>query len=193
MTIRIQDIKYPAITSKISLMSAITTNNIKDINTILHDRVIPLYLTAADKKPMLTYAIEEGAKANTVEALLKNGFKTNTHARIDTEKKFDTPLMAAARLGKNDIAKVLLEYNAKIYTKNKNEQTAFDIALNKKHFDVAEGIIKNGAMDPNHIKFSLAATFIGAGLAVSAFVLAVGIPLALDSSNKCNSVNIISS
>lgn len=49
-----------------------------------------------------------------------------------------TPLMAAAKFGAEDIAKLLLEHGAKPFDVNQDGETAYDIAMKNGHYSIAK-------------------------------------------------------
>jgi hypothetical protein len=92
--------------------------------------------------PFLTKLLSEGADVNigfTNEQDLH--FVTNDSSDVVIYVSGDTPLHAAARLGKLDVVKLLLLYNPDINRGNSSGQTAFDYACFKNYNDVQNEIL----------------------------------------------------
>ncbi|VAW56573.1 hypothetical protein MNBD_GAMMA07-560 [hydrothermal vent metagenome] len=72
-------------------------------------------------------------QTNMIKTLLRVGVDLNLKNIEGT-----TPLMAAAEYGENDIAKILIENGANIKAQNNISETAYDIAMKHKHYDLAK-------------------------------------------------------
>ncbi len=93
----------------------------------------------AKKRSGLFEAIKVGDKKSVLRFLEKRG-------RVNAKRKGKTPLMMAARYGKLDIAKILIDKGASINAKEKStDQTALHIAIYNKHPSIALLLIDHGA------------------------------------------------
>lgn len=77
-------------------------------------------------------------QTNMIRSLLRVGIDINIQNIEGT-----TPLMAAAEYGVEDIAKILLDNGAITTTVNNENESAFDIAMKNKNFDIARLISPN--------------------------------------------------
>lgn len=72
-------------------------------------------------------------QTNMIRSLLRVGIDLNTRNIEGT-----TPLMAAAEYGAEDITRILLENGANKTALNNDNESAYDIAVKNKHFDIAK-------------------------------------------------------
>ncbi|HEO64990.1 MAG TPA: hypothetical protein ENI73_03870, partial [Spirochaetes bacterium] len=93
----------------------------------------------ARKRPDLFDAIKAGNKKSVLRFLKKS-------VRINAKRKGKTPLMTAARYGRLNIARILIEKGANIHVREKStSQTALHIAIYNHHPSIALLLIKKGA------------------------------------------------
>ncbi len=72
-------------------------------------------------------------QTNMIRSLLRVGIDLNIRNIEGT-----TPLMAAAEYGVEDITRILLENGANRTTLNNDNESAYDIAVKNKHFNIAK-------------------------------------------------------
>ncbi|HED36389.1 MAG TPA: ankyrin repeat domain-containing protein [Gammaproteobacteria bacterium] len=83
-------------------------------------------------------------QTNMIRSLLRVGIDLNTRNIEGT-----TPLMAAAEYGVEDITRILLENGASTTALNNDNESAYDIAVKNKHFDIAKLISPDEKITPS--------------------------------------------
>lgn len=89
----------------------------------------------------LIEAIENG-NLKAAQSALRNGADVNKVGRSDS---FRTPLMIAATEGKENLAKLLVEYGADVNAIDVGGDTALMWAANDGHLNVVEFLVEHGA------------------------------------------------
>jgi len=89
----------------------------------------------------LIEAIENG-NLKAAQSALRNGADVN---KVGERDSFRTPLMIAADEGKENLAKLLVEYGADVNAKDLGGDTALMWAANGGHLNVVEFLVEHGA------------------------------------------------
>lgn len=95
---------------------------------------------AAEGKPLLVKAIEDGADAKQVAELLKQG----AHINISDSRK-RTPLMFAVAMLKPDIVRLLLEHGANLNLKQEDGKSALLLAVDRRAGEIVKLLLENKA------------------------------------------------
>lgn len=82
------------------------------------------------------------ANAQEVDNLLRKGVSANVRSTTNR-----TPLMLATALGSRSIVRLLLRYGADVHAKDNNGLTPLAIAKRRQHREIADDLVKAGALE----------------------------------------------
>ena len=124
-----------------ALQDACSANQLEALKVLLDAGADPNE-RGTDGTGILPWAVGYGY-TEVVRELVKAG------TRIDDplDRFGQTPLMQAARTGKTEIVRTLLELGAKIGAKDREGKTALDYAKEKGHAEIAEILNQAGGKD----------------------------------------------
>ncbi len=109
------------------LLAAIRRNELKIINSLLKKEInLNSEHTSFTQTPIIAALKKGNTKAKIIEALLKNGAKTNIH-----DQNGITPLHIAATGKSSQHVKLLLDYGASINAKTTTNKKPIDLAFDK--------------------------------------------------------------
>ncbi len=139
-----------------SLIKAISDNDVDRVNILLYAGVDPNERNDEGMAPLVAAA---NADVKITEMLLKHESKVNF-----TSKDGTTPLMAVAKTGRLDIAKVLLQHGANPNLKDAKGKTALNYAAENRNHNIVLELI-----DTQVIKIADKDTALSASMASAAY------------------------
>jgi len=109
------------------------------IQFLLEQKANPNVKNTSNETPLMIAAIHCYKKA--IDLLLKQRANVNDCSTEGDWQK-ETPLLIVAAKGNLECVKLLVAAKADIHYRNKNDKTAYELAIEKKHLDIAEYLLQ---------------------------------------------------